>query len=110
MIAIGFKHALKPLSQKSFLCLRQLQKRFQAGQQPMCSLRLRYPAIKDIPKIDLILQQDLIQRFRHIIGAVFSIFKNVHISREYVLEFLMLAHIGDGARDVAIDKKSPESS
>ena len=105
MIALRFKRRLQPLRHKRFLLVQHVQKRFQLGQQLFRRLRLRHAAIKGIAEINLIPTQDIVEIVRHFVRAVFAIFKNRDIRRKNVFEFLVIAHIGNSAFYVSIQKE-----
>ena len=105
MIALRLKHRLKPLRQKCFLRVGHTQKRFQPRQQLLCGLRLRQAAVKGIPVIDLIQAEYLVELVRYVKPAVFAIFKDRHVCRKNVLEFLMFPHVRDSAFDITIHEK-----
>ena len=105
MIAIRFKHRLKLLRQKLFIRIRHVQKRFQPYQQLTRGLRLRQAAIKDVAKINLIQTQNVIERVRYVKPAVFAVFKNRGIRGKNFFEFLVLAHVCDGALYISVYEK-----
>ena len=105
MIAIRFKHRLKLFSQKCFRCIRHIQEYLQLRQQLFCGFRLRQAAIKGIAEIDLIQTQDIVEPVRYFIRAVFAVFKNCDICRENIFEFLVIAHVCNGAFYVSVQKK-----
>ena len=105
MIAICFKRRLKPLGQKLFVRVRHIQEQSQPCQQLVRGLRLRQAAIKDITEIYLIQAQNVVERIRYVIAAVFAVFKNCGVRGKNVFEFLVLAHVRDGALYVAVYEK-----
>ena len=105
MIALRFKRRSKPLRQKLFAGIRQMQKRFQPCPQLIGGLRLRQAAVKDIAVIYLILPQDIVERVRYFKRAVLPVFKDRGVGRKNVFVFLVLAHIRNGAFYVSVQKK-----
>ena len=105
MVAVRFKHRLKPLCQNFFFCVRHPHENFQSSKQSVCGLRLRQPAIKGITEIDLIQTQDIVEYVRYFKRSVFTVFKNRDIRRKNIFEFLVIAHIRNGASNVSVQKK-----
>ena len=81
MIALRFKRRLQPPRQPCLVCIRQIHALFQPRQQFVRGLRLRQAAVKGIPEVDLIQAQDIVERGRYPVGAVFAILKNRKVGR-----------------------------
>ena len=105
MIALFFKRRLKFFRQKRLIRIRHIQKPFQLRAELIGGVRLRYAAIEYIAEIYLIQAQNIVEHIRNFKRAVFTIFKNRDIRGQNILEFLMIAHICNGALYIPIQKK-----